>query len=62
MSDQQVIGVDENGRARTLSSDKVKRLGFIVEQYYTIENADMVKEVAKQLSVKKWLYSRSYAV
>ena len=55
VSDQQVIGVDENGRARTLSSDKVKEIErfVLLNNIIPIENTDMVKQVAKQLSVKK---------
>lgn len=55
VSDQQVIGVDENGRARTLSSDKVKEIErfVLLNNIIPIENTDMVKEMAKQLSIKK---------
>ena len=55
VSDQQVIGVDEHGHARTLSHERVKEIErfMLKNNIIPIENVDMVKEVAKQLSVKK---------
>jgi kynurenine formamidase len=56
VSDQQVIGVnEENGRATTLSHERVKEIErfMLKNNIIPIENVDMVKEVAKQLSVKK---------
>jgi len=55
VSDQQVIGVNEQGRATTLSHERVKEIErfMLKNNIIPIENVDMVKEVAKQLSVKK---------
>jgi hypothetical protein len=55
VSDQQVIGVDAYGRATTLSHERVKEIErfMLKNNIIPIENVDMVKEVAKQLSVKK---------
>ena len=55
VSDQQVIGVNEEGRATTLSHERVKEIErfMLKNNIIPIENVDMVKEVAKQLSVKK---------
>ena len=55
VSDQQVIGVNEHGSATTLSHDRVKEIErfMLKNNIIPIENVDMVKEVAKQLSVKK---------
>jgi len=56
VSDQQVIGVDEHtGRSITLSTKRVLEIErfMLKNNIIPIENVDMVKEVAKQLSVKK---------
>jgi len=56
VSDQQVIGVSERtGRVETLSHERVKEIErfMLKNNIIPIENVDMVKEVAKQLSVKK---------
>ena len=56
VSDQQVVGVNEHtGRSITLSSERVLEIErfMLKNNIIPIENVDMVKEVAKQLSVKK---------
>ena len=55
VSDQQVIGVDDNGYPCTLATDKLKEIErfVLLNNIIPINDIDMVKEVAKQLSVKK---------
>ena len=55
VSDQQVIGVDVEGYATTLATDKLKEIErfVLLNNIIPINDIDMVKKVAKQLSVKK---------
>ena len=55
VSDQQVIGVDGEGYPTTLATDKLKEIErfVLLNNIIPINDIDMVKKVAKQLSVKK---------
>ena len=55
VSDQQVIGVNEHGSATTLNSVLLKEIErfMLINNIIPIKDIDMVKEVAKQLSVRK---------
>ena len=57
VSDQQVIGVSESGsrRVQTLATDKLKEIErfVLLNNIIPIEDIEMVKQVAKELSVKR---------